>query len=120
MADVAPVLDFGRDNKVSGRKLYEIFADGQVDTIIIGARRYILLSSWAAYIHRLQQGIERDPIEREHAIAAYRASADASVQRLRGGTGSRLSAPERVKGYEKPGVSGEIRRRVSPPHTSRE
>jgi hypothetical protein len=54
---------------------YDLLAAGEVDSIMRGGRRYIIVSSWLDYVERQRLGIERDPIEKRRAQEDYRRSA---------------------------------------------
>jgi hypothetical protein len=74
-AVTAPQRPFCNAEGVSLSLLTHLFAQGEVDSVVIGGRfRHVVLASWADYVRRRQLGLERDPAEREAAAARYRGS----------------------------------------------
>jgi hypothetical protein len=65
---------FKRLSDRSHNTIYEDLSHGRYDSILIGARRFILLPTYFAYIDRLRLGQQRDPAETRAAIRAYRKS----------------------------------------------
>jgi hypothetical protein len=74
-AVTAPQREFCKAEGISLSLLTALFAQGEVDSVVIGGRfRYVILASWAAYVRRRQLGLDRDPAERAAAAARYRDS----------------------------------------------
>jgi hypothetical protein len=101
-----PVLDFGsavtapqrpfcETQGISLSLLTNLFAQGEVDSVIIGGRfRHVVLPSWANYVRRRQLGLERDPAEREAAAKRYRDSVSPTAT---------LAAKRALAGKPRPG-----------------
>jgi hypothetical protein len=97
---------------------YAVLARGEVDTLLVNARRYVVAASSDAFIERQLRGKERSPEERAAAAAAYRASvvrqrlpAARRGDVLKHGTERKVSAQPIARASEKPSA----RKRVSPP-----
>ena len=70
-----PVGGFKKITGLGHNKIYDLFHNGEVDTVVTEhGRRLVILSSWEAYLDRRRNGRERDPAERAAAIAAFGAS----------------------------------------------
>jgi hypothetical protein len=51
----APIGPFCRDNGVGRTKVYELIADGEIDSVTIGRKRYIIVQSYADFLRRQAQ-----------------------------------------------------------------
>jgi hypothetical protein len=70
----ASLPDFLRLSGKSHNAVYEDLAAGEYDSVVFGARRYIDLTSYRAYVERCRTGEERDPAAKRAAQRAYRRS----------------------------------------------
>jgi hypothetical protein len=74
-AQTIPQQVFFKQERIGKGRGTKLFADGEVDTILVGERyRHVVLASWYAYVERQLRGEERDPAERAEAARRYRAS----------------------------------------------
>jgi hypothetical protein len=51
----APIGPFCRDNGVGRTKVYELISEGEIESITIGKKRYIVIKSFVDYLHRQAQ-----------------------------------------------------------------
>jgi hypothetical protein len=89
-----PQPAFCRDEKISRGKGNQLFAAGEVDTVMVVGRRHVIWQSWLDYLERQRRGIPRDPAEKARAAAEYRRTADETLRR-QGRSLIRGSAPGR-------------------------
>jgi hypothetical protein len=113
-----PQSELRRREGIGRNLLDRLLREGQIDSYILGARiRYIIMESWYSYIARCQTGTERDPVEKQRAVEAYRAS----VARSKGARATKLARSGWGPDHGKRGGSphranrGATRVRRSPP-----
>jgi hypothetical protein len=70
----APVSLFIRLSGLGHNASYTLFEAGEVDTVVAGGYRLVLMPSFHAYLERQRLGLDRDPVERATAVASYRRS----------------------------------------------
>jgi hypothetical protein len=93
-----PLALFQRISGLGHNSVYRHLENGEYDSIIVGAYRLIMLSTFHAFLERKRLGLERDPIERAAAIASFRTSLETSrgakaAARARGGRGRGIQVP---------------------------
>lgn len=103
-----PQSELRRRESVGRNLMDRLVKTGEVDSYILGFRiRYIVMASWYAYIARCQTGAGRDPVEKQRAAEAYRAS----VARSKGARATKLARSGWGPDHGKKGAS---RRLTSP------
>ena len=76
-----PARQLFRREGLGDSKGYQLLRDGEVDSILLGARRYVILPSWAEYLERLRRGVVRDPGAKAEAARRYAETATQSRER---------------------------------------
>jgi hypothetical protein len=51
----APIGPFCRDNGVGRTKVYELISEGEIESVTIGKKRYVILQSYVDFLHRQAQ-----------------------------------------------------------------
>jgi hypothetical protein len=51
----APIGPFCRDNGVGRTKVYELIGDGEIESVTIGRKRYIIVQSYIEFLRRQAQ-----------------------------------------------------------------
>src|SRR5215469_13383702 len=51
----APIGPFCRDNGVGRTKVYELIGDGEIESVTIGRKRYIIIQSYIEFLRRQAQ-----------------------------------------------------------------
>lgn len=67
--------------RLSNTRAYTLLADGEVDSIVIGSRRFVILETWSDYLDRQRRGVERDPQLKAEAARRFAETAERSRQR---------------------------------------
>jgi hypothetical protein len=66
--------NFARLSGLGHNSTYGLLGAGEIDSVVSGGYRLILVSSYIAYLQRRLHGVERDPTETAAAITRYRIS----------------------------------------------
>jgi hypothetical protein len=114
-----PQAEFRRRENLGRNLLDSLIKTGEVDTVVVGQRsRHVILESWHAYLARRLAGAERDPVDKQRAIASYRLS----LERSKGAKATRLARSGWGPDHGKRGGSPHLaspraapRRKASPP-----
>jgi hypothetical protein len=100
----ASMPDFRRLSGKGHSVIYRDLEVGEYDSVVFGARRYVDLASYQAYIERCRTGEEREPAEKLAAIRAYRRSlrgqGGRNAERARKGIGRNKGAASAERGVE--------------------
>jgi hypothetical protein len=74
-----PQAEFRRRENIGRNLLTSLFKNGEIDSIVVGERsRHVIMESYYAYLGRQMAGTDRDPVEKQRAIEAYRISLERS------------------------------------------
>jgi hypothetical protein len=89
-----PIRAFARDQKVSPTRLYELADNGEIDTVLIGDRRHIVVASYHRMIERrrAEQGGAKLPSSNPKVKAREAAAAPAIATRPPRSSGARRRA----------------------------
>jgi hypothetical protein len=100
----ATLPSFRRLSGKGHNAVYKDLADGEYESVVFGARRYVDLASYQAYVERCRTGQEREPAEKLAAIRAYRRSlrgpGGRNAARARTGIGRNKGAQSTERGAE--------------------
>src|SRR5215471_3088550 len=69
-----PFVDWLRILGIGHNRGYDLLRAGEVDSVMAGDRRLIILQSSEDYLDRLRRGVERDPKDKAAAVAAFKRS----------------------------------------------
>jgi hypothetical protein len=86
--------------RLSNTLAYTLLASGEVDSVVIGSRRFVILETWRDYLARQQQqGVERDPQLKAEAARRFAETAERSRQRYapKHGMGVRIGSRSPAK-----------------------
>jgi hypothetical protein len=106
-----PQSELRRREGVGRNLLDRLIKSGEVDSYVLGARiRHVIMASWYGYIARCQTGTERDPVDKQRAIEAYRTS----VERSKGARATKLARSGWGPDHGKRGGSKHLASRDAP------
>ena len=57
----APIGPFCRDNGLGRTKVYELIGHGEIESVTIGRKRYIIVQSYIDFLHRQAQRVPALP-----------------------------------------------------------